>query len=318
MSNLKSPGPDLVQGFWLKNFSGLYERVRLQLKEYLDSGFVPSRLTRVRTSLLQKDQSKGNVASNYRPITCLPLMWKLLTGLIADHIYAHLDEEKLLPEEQKGCKKGSRGTNDLLYIDREVIKEVKSRIKNLAMAWIDYKEAYDMVPHSWIIEYLDLLGVAENINSLIVNSMEKWKVMLCSGNSELGEVEIEEDIFQGDSLSTLVFVLALIPLSLILRKVEAPYEFSESKEKINHLLFMNDLKLCSQREKGLDSLAQTVRIFSEDIRMEFVIEKCAMLVMEKGKILKSVSKELPDGKVMKSLQEGESYKYLGILEADKF
>ena len=99
----------------------------MQLKECLDSGFVPSWLTRERTSLLQKDKSKGNVASNYRPITCLPLMWKLLTGAIADQIYAHLDQEKLLSEEPKGCTKSSRGTNDLPYIDRAVIKEVKSR-----------------------------------------------------------------------------------------------------------------------------------------------------------------------------------------------
>ena len=54
--------------------------------------------------------------------------------VIADQIYEHLDQEKLLPEEQKGCRKGSRGTNDLLYIDRAVFKEVKSRNKNLAMA----------------------------------------------------------------------------------------------------------------------------------------------------------------------------------------
>ena len=124
---------------------------------------MPSWLTGGRTSLLQKDKSKGNVPSNYRPITCLPLMWKLLTGAIADQIYAHLDQEKLLPEEQKGCRKDSRGTNDLLNIDRAVTKEVKSRIENLAMAWIDYKRAYDMVPHSWILECLDLFGVAENI-----------------------------------------------------------------------------------------------------------------------------------------------------------
>ena len=147
--------------------------------------------------------------------------------------------------------------------------------------------------------------------------MEKWKVMLCSGNSELGVAEIKRGIFQGDSLSPLVFVLASIPLSLILRKAKA-YEFSESKEKINHLLFMDDLKLYSRSEKGLDSLVQTVRVFSEDIGMELCIEKCAMLVMEKGKIVKSVGIELPDGKVIKSLQEGESYKYLGILEVDKF
>ena len=294
------------------------ERVRLQLKECLGSGFIPSCLTRGRALLLRKDKSKGNVASNYRPITCLPLMWKLLTGVISDQIYAHLDQEKLLPEKEKGCRKGSRGTNDLLYIDRAGIKEVKSRNKNLAMAWIDYKKAYDIIRHSWIIECLDFFRVAENIKSLLVNSMEKWKVMLCSGNSELGEVETKRGIFQGDSLSPLVFVLALIPLSFILRKAKAAYEFSESKEKINNLLFMDDLKLYSRSEKGLGSLVQTVCVVSEDIGIEFGIEKCVTLVTEKGKIVKSVGIELPDGKIIKSLQEGEIYKYLGILEADKF
>ena len=82
--------------------------------------------------------------------------------------------------------------------------------------------------------------------------------------------------------------------------------FSESKEKINHLLFMDDLKLYSRSEKGLDSLVQTVRVFSKDIGIEFGIEKCAMLVMETGKIVQLVGIELADGKVVKSLQECES------------
>ena len=64
--NWKSSDPDLVQGFWLENFSSLRKRVRLQLKESLDSGFVPRWLTRGRPSLLQKYKSEGNVASNYR------------------------------------------------------------------------------------------------------------------------------------------------------------------------------------------------------------------------------------------------------------
>ena len=81
---------------------------------------------------------------------------------------------------------------------------------------------------------------------------------------------------------------------------------------------MDHLKLYSSNEKELGSLLQTIRIFSKDIGMEFVIEKCAMLVTEKGKIVKSVSIELPDGKFIKSLQEGESYKYLGILEVERF
>ena len=91
-----------------------------------------------------------------------------------------------------------------------------------------------------------------------------------------------------------MFVLALISLSLILRKARTAYEFSESKEKIKHLLFMDDLKLYSRSEKGFDSLVQTVRVFSGDIGMEFGIEKCATLVMQKGKIVKSFGIELPE------------------------
>ena len=103
MPNWKSPGLDLVEWFWVKNFSTLHGRVRWQLKEYLNSGFVPSWLTKGRTALLQKDKGKVKIASNYKPITYLPLMWNLLTVVIADQIY--LDQWKLLPENQKRCRK---------------------------------------------------------------------------------------------------------------------------------------------------------------------------------------------------------------------
>ena len=92
-----------------------------------------------------------------------------------------------------------------------------------------------------------------------------------------------------------MFALGLIPLSLILRKAKAAYEFSGSKVKINNILFIDDLKLYRRNEKELDSLVKEI---------------------EKGKIMKSVGIELPDGKVIKSLQEGESYKYLRILEVE--
>ena len=108
-----------------------------------------------------------------------------MSGVTADQIYGHLARQKFLPEEEKGCRKRSRWTNDLLCIDRSVIREVKSRKKNLAMAWIDYKKTYDMVPHSWIKECLEFFGVADNINTLLDNSVEKWRVMLCARNSEV-------------------------------------------------------------------------------------------------------------------------------------
>ena len=104
-----------------------------------------------------------------------------------------------------------------------------------------------------------------------------------------------------------MFGLVLVPLSLILRMAKTAYGFSGSRGKINHLQFMDDLKFYSGNEKGLDSLVQAIHVFSQDIGMDFVIETCGMLVIEEGKIVKSFGLEMPDCKVIKSLQEGENY-----------
>ena len=71
--------------------------------------------------LCQKDPAKGRAVDNFPPISCLPLMWRLLTGMIADEMYGFLEREKILPDEQKGCRRGSRGTKDQLLIDKTVL-----------------------------------------------------------------------------------------------------------------------------------------------------------------------------------------------------
>ena len=81
----------------------------------------------------------------------------------------------IIPEEQKGCRRGTRGTNDLLFIDKKILREVKARKKNVAMGWIDFRKAFDMVPHSWILECLQMFKVAGNVSCLVRNSMNSWK-----------------------------------------------------------------------------------------------------------------------------------------------
>ena len=313
----KAPGPDFVQGFWIKNFTSLHQDFCTHLRHCLESHEVPLWMTKGRTVLIQKDKSKGNVANNYRPITCLPLSWKILTGIISEEVYSFLDDQKYLPNEQKGCRKNAKGTHDLLFIDKMILKEVKRKQRNLFVGWIDYKKAYDMIPHTWIMECLRSLGINENICKLIENSMRSWRVELTCGSDSLGEVFIKRGIFQGDSLSPLLFVICLIPVTYILRNMSQGYHFEMNELKINHLLFMDDLKLYASSQKALDSLVQTVRIFSSDIGMQFGIEKCAVLRMHRG-VMKDLSGiRLPDDCEIRGLKEGESYKYLGVLEADE-
>ena len=123
-----------------------------------------------------------------------------------------------------------------------ILKESKARKKNLALGWIDYKKACDMVPLPWILECLSLVGTAQNIKKLVANSLTGWKTELISNGQSLGNVDIKRGIFQGDSLSPLLYVITMIPLTLILRKCEAGYSYGNNA-KINHLLFMDDFKL---------------------------------------------------------------------------
>ena len=120
-------------------------------------------MTKGRTVLIQEDKSKGNEASNYHPTTCLPLTWKLFTGIIAIVIYGYLENEGILLEEQKGCRRKSNGIGDQLYIGKMLLQEVRRMKKNLEMGWIDYWKAYDMVPNSWVIKNLNMMGIAKNV-----------------------------------------------------------------------------------------------------------------------------------------------------------
>ena len=67
-----------------------------------------------------------------------------------------------------------------MFTDRAVIREVKSRKKNFAMTWIDSKKAYNMVPHLWINECLDLSGVTENSKTLLTYLLTPRFNMHCS------------------------------------------------------------------------------------------------------------------------------------------
>ena len=150
-------------------------------------------------------------------------------------MYRFLEGNDLLPEEQKGCRRNSKGTADL-FIDKMLLEEVKFRKRSLAMGWIDHRKAYDMLPHSWIIECLVILGINGKVQNLLQESRKKWKVELTCGKKELGEVSIKRGIFQGDALSPFLFMIALIPLTSVLRNVKAGYSFVTNKEKINHFI----------------------------------------------------------------------------------
>ena len=127
------------------------------LNKCKEVGNVPDWLVEGRTILVMKYSKKNTEVSSYRSIACLSLICTLLAGIINDQTYEHLEENKLLPEGKKeNQKKVPRG-------DRCILQNCRKRKINLIMAWVDYKKAYNMVLHSWIIITLGMVGLADNI-----------------------------------------------------------------------------------------------------------------------------------------------------------
>ena len=113
-------------------------------------------------------------------------MWKILTAHIREEIYYSLISRGLFPDKQKGCRKGFRGTAVLLYIDQHILNENKNRRKNLAIAWIDYKKAYDMIPQSWTINCLKMYKISHEIINFIEKTHEKLESWINSRRKKLG------------------------------------------------------------------------------------------------------------------------------------
>ena len=123
---------------------------------------------------------------------------------------------------------------------------------------MDYKKAYGMVLHSWTIATMGMVGLVDNIIGLIKQSMNKWKTNLFADGKLLESVPVRRGICQGDSFSPLLFVIALLPLIHIFRETGIGYQLEKNGAKVNHLFFMDDLKLYGSNDKEIDSLIKAV------------------------------------------------------------
>ena len=79
-------------------------------------------------------------------------------------------------------------------------------------------------------------------------------------------------------------------LVLLLKRTNIVYLLIKKREKSNHFLPMNGLKLLAKSEDEIDNLVDSVRVFSDDIKMEFVLPKYVVLIMDREKL--SVPKDL--------------------------
>ncbi len=213
--------------------------------------------------------------SIYRPITCLNTGYKLFTAVITSELRAHCEVNNILPHEQKALQRGQRGCLDTLMVDAMILESARVRYRNLSVAWIDYKKAYDRVPHDWVERILNDIKAPRYISNNISNLIPMW-----SSRFELGRgrrtvkvnLQFRRGLFQGDSL---LFCLSIAPLSSALRYGLGGVTFPGFKTCITHLLYMDDLKVYATGRRSLEHALSVMDRASKAVGMELGPAKCA-------------------------------------------
>ncbi|CAK1598441.1 unnamed protein product [Parnassius mnemosyne] len=148
---------------------------------------------------------------------------------------------------QNGCRGGGLGTKEPLLIDAVIGKVVKRNRRNLSAAWIDYKKAFDSVPHTWLKRVLELYKVDCTVRDFLGQCMGQWSTIVCHLGHRMtaadNHIRIRRGIFQGEWLSPIWFCLSLNPLSTLLEGSGRGFQLRKGGTKVTHLFYMDGLKL---------------------------------------------------------------------------
>ena len=316
-SSWKSPGPDAVPN---KQLTALHHHLLNTYNQVIEQPeHLPDWFTTAQTYLLPKNKNREN-PQNYRPIACLSASYKVLTSILTERSYTHITKNDIILEEQRACARNSYGCKDQLLMNKMIIEDCKKKKKSLSMAWIDYRKAYDSVPHRWILKTLRMYRINEKLfkfmEALISNWKTTMKLFYNVGCITTDQIKIKSGIFQGDSFSPLLFCLALVPLTSELATSGYGYKISNTSAPISNLFYMDDLKLYSKNEQEQIGELKVVKQFSDDIGMEFGLEKCAKASFKEGKLTSTGNIVIDVDPEVQELDQEGVYKYLGADESD--
>ena len=150
--------------------------------------------------------------------------------------------------------------------------------------------------------------------------MSNWKttMKLCynDGCITTDQIKIKRGIFQGDSFSPLLFCQALVPLTSELATSGYGYKISNTSAPISNLFCMDDLKLYGKNDQEQVGELEIVKQFSDDIGMEFGLEKCAKASFKKGKLASTGNIIRDEYTATEELNQEGTCKYLGADESD--
>ena len=267
LNSNKTPGPDKIHPCLLKNCAAsLCKPICYLFNHSLYTGELPADWKNANVTPIHKKGLKSQ-ASNYRPISLTSQVVKLLESIIRDCICAFLTDNELLTDKQHGFSKARSCLTNLLESFEEWTAALDEHYA-VDVIYLDFKKAFDSVPHQRLLSKIKLYGIEGNIfkwlSSFLHNRLQR--VVLNGVSSQWAQVK--SGVPQGSVLGPLLFTLYINDLP--------------DNVACGIKLFADDTKIYSTIKDNSDTLflqknLDLVNEWSHKWLLKFNVDKCKLL-----------------------------------------
>ncbi|CDR71844.1 hypothetical protein, conserved [Babesia bigemina] len=297
----KSPGADGIYNYYIKWLTSLHRVIYRLVEEACQQGKVQDDWFYCGITYLLPKNKKPKSAAQYRPITCMSNLYKLTTRCATETLKREVDGRGLRSENQMGTRSNVQGAKEHALANIALNEKHKG---NFLATWVDVMKAYDSIDHAYLARVIDNLNLPGWLSNFIKQTIKRWNIEIRWNKNTIMHKKVERGILQGDSLSPLLFVLCLDPLSRHLTRIFPKVELSVTGGRIfatNHFLYIDDLKFFAHEESTMRGMGREVEKFFNDIGLRINRDK-------------SATNTEACASIAKQMEGPETYKYLGVTE----
>ncbi|CAI5999030.1 unnamed protein product [Closterium sp. NIES-65] len=299
----KLPGQDglpaeLFIGHWdlLKNsFMGL-------VRKFDETGKLPDSLTTAVTVLLHKKGEK-DLLTNYRPISLLTTVYKVLAKVLANRLKQEL--HLIISKEQHGFIPG-RSLADAVAVVADAIEAADNDGEDWYLLLVDFQKAYDTVSRDFLFKTLEKLGLPAQFVGW-TEGLHRGAGTKMAVNGWIGEkVEMQRGVRQGCPLAPYLFLCALEPLCAEIKRRGLGVK-AEEGEAVSYVGYADDTLLILKGADQLREAAEALEWFGELSRLRINRDKSIVMPLGRNK-----GKTSLPGITFKWAMEGVPERLLGV------
>ena len=270
----KSPGPDGLHPRILGEVADqLASPLSILYRKSLDEGILPESWREGHVIPIHKKGSR-NQASNYRPVSLTSIVVKVLESVIRDAIVEHMTTNHQFAEEQHGFVPGRSCMTQLITVIEEWSQSLQSN-EPVDVIYLDFRKAFDSVPHRRLVKKLDFYGIHGKIKHWIEEYLRGRKQRVALGGARSAWAPVLSGIPQGSVLGPTLFVIYINDLPDVVES--ACKLFADDTKLYRQVRNQDDRELL---QKDLESLM----VWSDKWLMPFNENKCKSLHLGKANI----------------------------------